>query len=444
MPHLTLTPSAPRRGAEAIARGLARVGLVEAVAALLVAATLLLIFVGLDPLPDLGDKGLLELTFSGDALVNALFIALTAGSVACLLSMDPRGLLAHLRLPVLLLMGWLALSVVVSPDVGASARRLVLSLMTLTLAALAPILAGSLRRLAILLAIGVGVALLISWAGVILVPERAIHQWTDVGETDLAGSWRGLYAHKNGAGAVMVVFVFAGLFIARAASRTLGIAIAVAAAIFLPFTLAKSATGLCVVVLVLGWLLPRIPGLGTKALVAFAPFVALNALSVGTVVSPTLAGLASLLPIDTTYTGRTAIWQMAIDNIALKPVTGHGFQAFWGSAAVLFGSEDAFSWAETASTSHNSHVELALSTGLPGLALAFLVLAVLPLRDLHRSVAAGSAQEAFRLFCLRVWLFALYLASYEAFFFNRSDPMWFSLALAVCGLRYASAFRLKS
>lgn len=432
----SLSPTLPRSPAEA--------NLVEVASTGVLAGILVLFFVGVAPLPDLSDKALLELVQASDAVANALYVVVTGLGLACVVSRDPRGLLALLRRPLLAALAWLALSVVVSPDLAASAKRLTLALITLLLAACAPLLATDLKRFAALLFLGAGSAVALSWGGVILAPELAIHQWTDVGETELAGAWRGIYNHKNGAGAMMVVFVFAGLFVGRVWNRAAGTGLAVAAALFLPMAQAKSALALGLGVLLLSMLVPRLSGLKAKAVLVLGPFLVLNALSVGTVILPALRAVAGALPLDTSFTGRADVWEVGLEAIARRPWLGHGFQSFWGSASVVFGSENAYSWAETASTSHNAHVDIALSAGLPGLALCLVAFVAMPLLDFHRRPAGEPANEAFALFGLRVWLFGLYLASFEAFFLNRSDPMWFSFALGLCALRYASAFRLKA
>src|SRR6185437_1736701 len=91
-----------------------------------------------------------------------------------------------------------------------------------------------------LLAAAAIVILVACYFGVAFMPTRAIHQADDIGvlETaadigpgDLTGDWRGLFAHKNGAGAAMVVLIFISIFVGRRLSRPLGAAIAICAAV---------------------------------------------------------------------------------------------------------------------------------------------------------------------------------------------------------------------
>ena len=64
------------------------------------------------------------------------------------------------------------------------------------------------------------------------------------------------------------------------------------------------------------------------------PLVLLNLLSVGTVMSDGLAEIAKLLPLDSSFTGRTDIWTFALQSLQLRLATGYGFAAFWGSSAI--------------------------------------------------------------------------------------------------------------
>jgi O-antigen ligase len=80
--------------------------------------------------------------------------------------------------------------------------------------------------------------------------------------------------------------------------------------------------------------------------------------------------------------------------------------------------------------------------GIPGLALVGLAFLIAPLRDFHNRLATPENTEFSRFFLL-LWLFALYLGTFEAFFLGRPSPMWFVMAMSVCGLRYTSQLVVK-
>jgi O-antigen ligase len=406
-------------------------------------AILLVVFVTLAPFADLGDPKLLELS-SGNETATYLALLLLVGSSGLLLyrtgSLPLRSLATTENL--LLLVWLLVVSVAWSADPGVSARRFVLSFATFLLAAMLPWLTRGLKHFATLVLGLAALVLVLSYLGVVLVPHLAIHQANDLIEPEIAGDWRGIYAHKNAAASVMAVFVYVGWFVARSERPLSGIMISIAAFVFLLNSAGKSALGMVFVVGVIAFLVDRVQSLWARALVAFGPLVLIGFLTVGSVTSEAARSLLGALPIDVTFTGRTEIWGFAIDALAAHPWRGQGFEAFWYSDSVRFGAEDSTRWMVDVATSHNSYVDLALTIGVPGLALVVLAFMVAPLRDFHRTLRTRQNTEFARFF-LVLWLFCLYLGTFESFFLSRVNLMWFILAMAVCGLRFTAQFEVK-
>jgi O-antigen ligase len=406
-------------------------------------AILLAIFVTLNPFSDLGDPKVLELSSGNEAATYVtLFLLVALAALLLLLSGRlPLQLLAT-RENLLLLAWLLVVGVAFSTDPGTSARRLVLSFAVFLLAAMLPWLTrGSRHFVSLLLAIA-ALALALSFVGVLVAPHLTIHQATDLGEPEIAGDWRGVFGHKNLAASMMAVFIYVGWFAARRGRSLVGTLVALAAFVFLLLSGGKSALGLVFIVGLVAFFVARARSIWAKALFAFGPLAVLGFLTVGSVASDAAASFLRALPIDVTFTGRTEIWAFALDALHAHPWKGYGFEAFWYSAAVRFGAEDSTRWMVEVATSHNSYVDLALTIGIPGLALVVLAFVVVPLRDFHRTCATPENAELSRFF-LMLWLFALYLGTFEAFFLSRATPMWFILALAVCGLRYTSQLAVK-
>jgi O-antigen ligase len=406
-------------------------------------AILLAIFITLNPFSDLGDPKVLELS-TGNEAATYLTLFLLVALAALLLQLSgglPLPLLATRE--NLLLLGWLlVVSVALSADPGTSARRFVLSFAAFLLAAMLPWLTRGSRHFANLLLAIAALALVLSYIGVIVAPHLTIHQATDLGEPEIAGDWRGVFGHKNLAASMMAVFIYVGWFAARRGRPLAGALVALAAFVFLLLSGGKSALGLVFIVAAIAFFVARARSVWTQALFAFGPLVLLGSLTVGSVASEAAGALLRALPIDVTFTGRTEIWSFALDSLRAHPWKGYGFEAFWYSAAVRYGAEDSTRWMVEVATSHNSYVDLALTIGIPGLALVALAFVVAPLRDFHRTHATPENVELSRFF-LVLWLFALYLGTFEAFFLSRATPMWFILALAVCGLRYTSQLAAK-
>jgi O-antigen ligase len=411
----------------------------ERVGAAMALAILLVTFVTLSPFYDLGEPRILELS-SGNETVTyiALFllVALAALVLAGLGRLTVRPLATRANL---VLLAWLGVSVVLSTNPSTSARRLVLTLMTFALAAMLPWLASGLRQFASLLLATVATVLVLCYLGVLVVPHLTIHQLTDVVDPEVAGDWRGIYGHKNIAAPMMVVFIFFGWFAARVGKPHAGIAVALGAFVFLILTGGKSALGMLLVSACLMMLIVRARSLAAQAVIAFLPLALITLLTVGSVASESMRAIVAALPIDATFTGRTEIWSFALDAISAHPLTGYGFEAFWYSEQVRFGAEDSTRWMVEVATSHNSYIDLALTIGLPGLAIVIVAFLLVPLRDFHNTLDTPANREFARLFVV-LWLFALYFATFEAFFLSRASPMWFVLAFATCGLRYTSRY----
>ena len=406
------------------------------------ALSTVLVCVSLHPFQSLAASSNIELSSGGETTTYLLLAGLAAASVG----LARRGFAvagrALLSWPVVGLATWLALSCLASPDPVTSAKRLVLAGLMAVLGAALVLLPRNPAGLAGILGLSAGLVLFLSYAGVVVVPELAVHQITDVGEPALAGAWRGVFAHKNDAAGVMSLFVLQGLFVARRGFPPLGWAIVAGSAVFLLFAGGKSALALVMVTLAVSRLWCAMPSGWARAALALAPIVVLNLVGLGSVMIPPVGALVHALPVDATFTGRDAIWTLAVGEMPGHLVLGHGYDAFWNTEATRFGGEDD-SWAVTASHAHNSFVDIVVSAGLPGLALLLLAFVRQPMRDLAAATRRG-ADPVLLMLLMRTWLFCLYLSAFETVFFHRDDPLWLFFLASVAGLRIAAAFPLRN
>ena len=397
--------------------------------------------VSLHPFQSLASSSTIELSSGGE---TATYLLLAGFAAASVLLARRRFLLAYRALlcwPLVGLMGWLALSCVASPDPVTSAKRLVLAGLMAVLGASLVLLPRTSEGLAGILGLAAGLVLFVSYAGVVVVPDLAVHQITDVGEPALAGAWRGVFAHKNDAAGVMSLFVLQGLFVARRGFAPLGWAVVAGSAVFLLFAGGKSALALVVVTLGTSHLWAIMPPRWPRVAVIFAPVLLLNLVGLGSVLLPPVGAVVQALPIDATFTGRDAIWTLALSEMPGHLVLGHGFDGFWNTEATRFGGEDD-SWAGTAAHAHNSFLDIVVSAGLPGLALLVLAFVRQPLRDLAAATRRG-ADPGLLMLLMRTWLFCLYLSAFETIFFHRDDPLWLFFLASIAGLRIAATFPLR-
>lgn len=421
--------------------GLRRQGVMDVVRGTIFVGALLLAWVSLHPFPDLGSVLTADPTIGNDATTYAAFGGL-AMLIFALVARHNRPALTSLLSPgFALLGGWVLISVLLSLDLDTSVRRLALTVCVVAVAATLTLLARSANELMRWFSIAALGLLLICYLGLLLAPHLSIHLATDAQEPALAGDWRGAFGHKNIAAAVMAMMVFIGVYVVRAGAWISGAAIVVLAALFLFFTGGKSSSALCVAVLALTSLTPLVRSFRARAVMLLMPLVVLNMLSIGTVMSDTLAAIADKLPLDASFTGRTDIWTFGIEAAKLRLLDGYGFSAFWGSSAVR-NLPEGMEWAATAAHSHNGYLDTTLTMGLPGLALLLAVLVFGPLKNFQIADDGGNSGPLTMLF-LRIWLFGVYLSSLESFYFDRDDPIWFTFMIAVFGLHYLARFRLR-
>ncbi|MCK1362382.1 O-antigen ligase [Bradyrhizobium sp. 199] len=418
---------------------LAQLNAVQAARCLVAVASLLLVLVTLDPFPDLRDADVANVVGGRMALAYVSWGLLAAVAVLFVATTDAPALKSLVPPLHLCLVGWLVINIVLSESRGVSIQRFVLLASVTSLAVLLPLLPPTQRSFNLCLGAAALVLLALCYLGVFLAPQYSIHTALDIAEPQLAGDWRGSFGHKNVASPVMTILVYVGIYLSAVGAFVMGPAIAALAGIFLIFTGGKTSSVLCLAIYVLASLVYVTPGLWLKRIICFVPLIVMNLLTVGSVLSTSLVVMTRLLPLDPTFTGRSAIWEFALAALAEKPITGHGYAAFWDDVTARQTAQGA-EWATSAAHSHNSYLDLAVTIGLPGLLLVILVFVLAPLGNFQSAQAHSRSGALAKLF-LTVWLFGLYYGATETFLLERQNPIWFMFALAVAGLHFLARFQ---
>ena len=238
---------------------------------------------------------------------------------------------------------------------------------------------GAERCLVLLRWVLVGV-LIVNFASIPLIPQ-AVHL---PGEADpgLVGDWRGLYGHKNIAGSVGAMTAIIFLFTPRPSPglyrKLFDVSIALAAVAFTVMTRSKSSLGLLVVALLAG-LVYRIAWKRDldRIIVVVAGFVLAIAATVFVIADQDV--IARLLEDPEEFTGRTVIWQAEFAYILDHPLLGAGFGTFSDTGGVSpLHNYVGNSWAGEASHGHNGYLQLLMTVGVVGFALAVAGLIVEP------------------------------------------------------------------
>ena len=405
----------------------------------LFAGAFLSVATSLHPFASLADPQ--HITDVGDPLNQIGFSALFLAIGAWIYFNNPGRLTLLLRPALLAVVGWSVITVFTSWEPSLAARRLAFALVVMSIAAMLLLLPKNLRHFSNLLAAVALIALAGCYLGVLLAPNLAIHQATDLVEPGLAGDWRGMFAHKNEAGSTMVLFLFIGLFVARVRSFMLGAFIVALAATFLIFTHSKTALMLVLPVLLMSAIIARCRRPAAGVVVALAILAAINLFSIGSIFFASIGDVLGAILPDPSFTGRTDIWKFALQQVAERPITGYGFAAFWGTKEIVYAMAGSSVWEYAAAQAHNSYLNLALTIGIPGSALAVLWLIVLPIIDYYRS-STDPANFALRQLFLRTCLYGACASAFESVFFQMGN-VWFLLLIAVFGLRLLTVISLQ-
>jgi O-antigen ligase len=286
-----------------------------------------------------------------------------------------RAVLALLRAswPLLLLVGYFALSILWALDPAATIRRLFLTVLQVLL--VATVLSG-LRRApvahVVIACVGV-IATLCDVAALILSPATALQP----------DGFAGLHPQKNEAGLLLMYCCLAAiscLFVLRRRHWRLLLGGAVLAMVFL-LVLTRSTTsqsvaiGAALVIPVLR-MVARWPRRVIWAIAAVAiglPLLLLFLWFAGCAVTAS----DPLLPIrDATFSERTSIWAFMLREIAQRPWLGSGYQSFWSIDAAVQPSLKTGEWFGTyviINEGHDGYLDLLATCGVLGFLLGLFV-----------------------------------------------------------------------
>ncbi len=298
-------------------------------------------------------------------------------------------------LPLAPFAAWCLLSIAWSDDPGISFRN-VFALGVLVLSAHCLNARFSPREMALATMVGGGMIALFSLVYAGFLPVYGIHQHTDATQQVHAGSWRGVYLHKNFLGHLMATFCAATVWADRTVIRSTTLKWSLAA-LFLAITIfTRSASAIFIppMTILLVWV---IVAASNKSRLR-ASIILVPALLLAAIAMPLLLALVGR---DESFTGRDKVWQIAMDSVLERPF--HGF----GYVSISYGD---FGYRLMSATSlvdpHSGYFDIVLGTGVIGLLLfAVAILAAYrAARHLH-AIGDGERQAALILASLMTgWL----------------------------------------
>jgi exopolysaccharide production protein ExoQ len=186
------------------------------------------------------------------------------------------------------------------------------------------------------------------------------------------GSWQGIYFPKNSLGRMMAlgVLCFAVQYLGQRRHRVAraGMFLLCCALLFL----SKSATAVVVTFLMLA-ILPfrKMLLLRTRPLIGLVTVLFLFVVSAGWWAIEYSDKILLALGRTSSLTGRIPLWQLVIQEIAVRPIQGYGFTAFWTSWEGERVS-DTVAWDVAVPHAHNGFLEMWLGVGIIGLAILLI------------------------------------------------------------------------
>jgi O-antigen ligase len=396
---------------------------------------LLLVFVSLTPFMA-RDQTLLamgEVGGAGDALRQVSYIAVFSVIALCAYRKFGAEMISLVPLLLGLMLLWCLLSAAWADAPGVVVRRAGLQMVIVLSAIWSVETIGIERAMVLLRWLLIGV-LLVDWISIPLT-VRAIH---DYGEPDpaLVGAWRGLYFHKNIAGAVSAISTLLFLFFALDQRRRSDWFFCLAALVFTVMTKSKSSLGLLVPA-VLAWSFYRYAWKNN-----FARAVAAIAALLVSCIAITLAfsdwdTIVAFFSDPQELTGRTEVWKAEFAFFLDHALLGSGFGTFTNTGGVSpLHNYVSGAWIEAIAHGHNGYLQLLVETGLIGFGLAVGGLVIQPLVTFWRSDAAP---VPFKAFLFGLFVFLILHNMVESDFFQSDGPAWITILMIVAMLRQARA-----
>ncbi len=401
----------------------------------------LLFWVTVRPFTDLRDPSVLLAEEQGNILQQLVSLSLFAASGLYLLK-NWQIALKMLSPLLILLLGWQFVTVFTSDYSAIAFRRYIFSITAIVTAMAWIILPENTQHFQKMIKYLSLFILLLSYFGVIFMPEISIHNMAEVLELVNAGSWRGHFAHKNIAGPAMIVLIIYNLYLLRKEDFLIPAINIILATIFLIYSNNKTSIGLVLIALLVAQIIRTVRILPLQLLAFFIPIILMAALTIGTVLNFSLYDLVSSAISDPSFTGRTDIWKFAFEQLRAHPWIGFGFDTFWNMSNLVNGGYDIETWAARAGHAHNGYINLALSSGAIGVILFAIWMLFSPLLDYNRSQKNGN-DPALATMYLRIWVFMMLYANLESPFFAPRGQVWFSLLAAVLALRLHARVKIR-
>ena len=257
-----------------------------------------------------------------------------------------------------------------------------------------------------------------------------------------SGALQGIFTHKNTCGSFMLFLFTPALFLRRVGShgslKIFAYGIFCAAIVFL--SQSRTSVLLLVFILLLTSLFGVLKHFRSRDALFLVVILAAMAIPVVLLIVANQDALVEALGKDSTFSGRTFVWQAVLLAIAKKPLLGYGYMAFFSSRSAGAGDLST-SVGFSVNHAHNGFLMVGLDMGLAGLAIVALTL-VRAIYNMWRVWTRGLGRKA-EWYALLIVLVILANLD-ERGLASANDLSWLLFVVACAGLcrlaREASSF----
>ncbi|HEY8085996.1 MAG TPA: O-antigen ligase [Methylophilaceae bacterium] len=255
----------------------------------------------------------------------------------------------------------------------------------------------------------------------------AVHPPNEADST-LIGTWRGVFMHKNVAGAVMTYALLLFFHFGLNRKKAIDWVLFGCACLLLIGTKSKTSIALAGFVLVAGLIFRFFMARkGGKVIFCLILIYSLVCIFIVAIIEQEV--LYDYFSHPSNLSGRIAIWTSLLNYIDRHVWLGSGYGSFWtiGYSSPIY-SIATKPFIREIGHAHSGYFEILLSTGVIGLVLALVALVILPL---YRLLGARPRDAKLFAFCFSVWLFGILQNFTESQFFSPDKQSWVFVVISI-------------
>ncbi|WGV27782.1 O-antigen ligase family protein [Halotia branconii] len=298
-----------------------------------------------------GDTAIVQLTFILIYVITFFLLAIRWKKTVYVLTKNQN---------IVLLTGIAAFSLLWSVDPTITFTRIVALIGTTLFGVYLSVSYNSLEKHLLIVSFTFGLIVIVSLIFSVVLPKYGVMSGIH------AGSWRGIYVHKNAFGKWMVLSAIICLLKCLKVDKKYFIWEAALGLSIFMLVLSRSSAAIIVFLdMIIIFSLLNVLRLQYDLIVPIIAFMMLVT-SITTLWAVDNANeILGVFGKDTTFTGRTDLWELLIDMALRRPWLGYGYGAFWGLNSASEEVWRAIPWHPP--NAHNGYIDILLNIGFIGL-----------------------------------------------------------------------------